>query len=123
MPKPGRGEQDAESADDLFTVKLRYKQPDAAASVRTVDVVVDDIDGKKVTPSRDLLWSASVASFGMQLRHSQHAGTWTMADVLETARGAKGDDTTGRRGEFVELVKSAMKLMPSPETKKPAVGF
>ena len=46
-----------------------------------------------------------------------------MADVLETARGAKGDDTTGRRGEFVELVKSAMKLMPSPETKKPAVGF
>ena len=123
VPKPGRGEQDAESADDLFTVKLRYKQPDAAASVRTVDVVVDDIAGKKVTPSRDLLWSASVASFGMQLRHSQHAGTWTMADVLETARGAKGDDTTGRRGEFVELVKSAMKLMPSPETKKPAVGF
>ena len=103
-----------ESADDLFTVKLRYKQPDAAASVRTVDVVVDDIANKKVTPSRDLLWSASVASFGMQLRHSQHAGTWTMADVLETARGAKGDDTTGRRGEFVELVKAAMKLMPSP---------
>ncbi|MBC8113238.1 MAG: VWA domain-containing protein, partial [Candidatus Saccharimonas sp.] len=99
-----------ESADDLFTVKLRYKQPDAAASVRTVDVVVDDIAGKKVTLSRDLLWSASVASFGMQLRHSKHAGTWTMADVLETARGAKGDDTTGRRGEFVELVKATMKL-------------
>ncbi len=116
-----------ESADDLFTVKLRYKQPDAVASVRTVDVVVDDIAGKKVTPSRDLLWSASVASFGMQLRHSQHAGTWTMADVLETARGAKGDDTTGRRGEFVELVKATMKLMPSPQSdpqsKKPAVGF
>ncbi len=127
--RAGRGEQDAESADDLFTVKLRYKQPDAAASVRTVDVVVDDIAGKKVTPSRDLLWSASVASFGMQLRHSRHAGTWTMADVLETARGAKGDDTTGRRGEFIELVKAAMKLMPAqskpePEQpKRPAVGF
>ena len=127
-PTEKKGEPKAnvspESADDLFTVKLRYKQPDAAASVRTVDVVVDDIAGKKVTPSRDLLWSASVASFGMQLRHSKHAGTWTMADVLETARGAKGDDTTGRRGEFVELVKSAMKLMPSPQrdpqSKKPA---
>ncbi len=122
-----KGNVSPESADDLFTVKLRYKQPDAAASVRTVDVVVDDIVGKKVTPSRDLLWSASVASFGMQLRHSQHAGTWTMADVLETARGAKGDDTTGRRGEFVELVKATMKLMPSPQrdpqSKKPAVGF
>jgi len=129
--KPGRGENEPttnanispESADDLFTVKLRYKQPDAASSVRTVDVVVDDIAGKKVTPSRDLLWSASVASFGMQLRHSKHAGTWTMADVLETARGAKGDDTTGRRGEFIELVKSAMKLIPSPQSAKPAAGF
>ena len=50
-----------------------------------------------------------------------------MADVLETARGAKGDDTTGRRGEFVELVKATMKLMPSPprepQSTKPAVGF
>ncbi len=46
-----------------------------------------------------------------------------MADVLETARGAKGDDTTGRRSEFVELVKSAMKLMPSPPSQKRAVGF
>ena len=122
-----KGNVTPESADDLFTVKLRYKQPDAIASVRTVDVVVDDIAGKKVTPSRDLLWSASVASFGMQLRHSQHTGTWTMADVLETARGAKGDDTTGRRSEFVELVKATMKLMPSPQrdpqSKKPAVGF
>ena len=122
-----KGNVSPESADDLFTVKVRYKQSDAAASVRTVDVVIDDIADKNVKPSRDLLWSASVASFGMQLRHSKHTGTWTMADVLETARGAKGDDTTGRRGEFVELVKSAMKLMPNPErdpqSKKPAVGF
>lgn len=103
-----------ESVDDLFTVKLRYKLPDAAESVRSVDVVVDDIAGKNVKPGRDMIWSTAVASFGMQLRQSKHAGNWTMADVLEAARSAKGDDVSGRRSEFIELVKVAMKLMPTP---------
>jgi Ca-activated chloride channel family protein len=60
-----------ESADDLFTVKLRYKQPTADVSVKTIDFVVDDIVGKKITPSPDLVWAASVASFGMRCLRSR----------------------------------------------------
>ena len=98
-------------ADDLFTVKLRYKQPNAETSARTVDYVVDDIAGKKdVVPNRDLVWAASVANFAMHLRHSKHAGSWTLEDIVETAAGAKGEDPTGRKSEFVDLVKAAQRL-------------
>jgi Ca-activated chloride channel family protein len=102
-----------ESADDLFTVKLRYKQPTADVSVKTIDYVVDDIIGKKIVPSPDLVWAASVASFGMQLRNSQFKGNWTMNDVYEAAQGAKGADANGRRREFLDLVQAAKRLAPA----------
>ncbi len=102
-----------ESADDLFTVKLRYKQPTADVSVKTIDFVVDDIVGKKITPSPDLVWAASVASFGMQLRNSQFKGNWTMNDVYEAAQGAKEPDANGRRREFLDLVQAAKRLAPA----------
>lgn len=105
-----------ESADDLFTVKLRYKQPTADVSVKTIDYVVDDIAGKKIVPSPDLVWAASVASFGMQLRNSQFKGNWTLNDVYEAAQGVKGADANGRRREFLDLVQAAKRL--SPETKQ-----
>mgnify|MGYP006272578369 CR=1 FL=1 len=100
----------ADVADDLFTVKLRYKLPDAETSVKTIDYVVDDITGKKITPSSDLMWAASVANFGMQLRHSKHAGNWTLDAIAETAGALVEGDRTGRRTEFVELVKKASEL-------------
>jgi len=100
----------ADVADDLFTVKLRYKQPDAETSVKTIDYVVDDIAGKKVVPNGDLMWAASVANFGMQLRHSKYAGQWKLEDIAETASGLVGEDRTGRRSEFVDLVKKASAL-------------
>jgi secreted protein with Ig-like and vWFA domain len=101
-----------ESADDLFTVKLRYKQPTADTSVKTVDYVVDDIAGKKVVPAPDLVWAASVAAFGMHLRHSQFVGQWTLNDIHETAQGAVGPDANGRRREFLDLIQSARRLRP-----------
>lgn len=99
-----------ESADDLFTVKLRYKQPTADTSVKTIDYVVDDIADKKIVPTADFVWAASVASFGMQLRNSQFKGNWTLNDVYEAAQGAKGPDANGRRREFLDLVQAAKRL-------------
>ena len=99
-----------EAADDLFTVKLRFKQPTADTSVKTIDYVVDDIAGKKIVLSADFLWAASVASFGMHLKHSSHQGQWSLADLYETAQGAKGADANGRRREFLDLVQAAQRL-------------
>ena len=93
--EPAKSNLPPESADDLFTVKLRYKQPTADTSVKTIDYVVDDIAGKKIVPSADFVWAATVASFGMHLRHSQFAGQWTLEDVYETAKGALDGDVGG----------------------------
>ena len=114
-----------DAADDLFTVKLRYKPPTADTSVKTIDYVVDDIAGKNVVPSADFQWAAAVAAFGMQLKQSQFKGNWTLADVYETAQGAKGADANGRRREFLDLVQTAKRLSPpaAPQTAKPPVGF
>ncbi len=115
--EPVKANIPAESADDLFTVKLRYKQPTADTSVKTVDYVVDDIAGKKIVPSPDFLWAASVASFGMHLKHSQFKGQWTLEDLYETAQGAKGIDVNGRRRDFLDLVQAAKRLSPPPVTE------
>jgi secreted protein with Ig-like and vWFA domain len=118
VEEPSKANIPAESADDLFTVKLRYKQPTADTSVKTIDYVVDDIAGKNVAPSADFLWAASVASFGMQLKHSPFRGQWSLEDLYETAQGSKGLDVNGRRREFLDLIQAAKRLT-TPRTAEP----
>jgi hypothetical protein len=57
--------------------------------------------------SADLQFAAVMASFGMLLRNSKHKGDASYAAVMEMASGARGDDRSGRRGEFLQLVKAA----------------
>lgn len=102
----------AEAADDLFTVKLRYKLPTAEASVKTLDYVVDDIAGKNVASTSDAKWAAAVAAFGMHLRQSSFKGTWSLDDIYEAAQSAKGPDANGRRQEFLDLIQTAKRLSP-----------
>jgi len=64
-----------------------------------------------------------VASFGMLLRDSQFRGQSNFDMVLELAQGAKGDDPSGRRQEFIELVKAAKALSgPVETTPAPPAG-
>ena len=110
-------------ADELFTVKLRYKKPDEEKSDLTLDYPVKDIDqSKKTRPSDDFMFTASVASFGMNLRESKHRGSWTLAAIQETAEGTVGDDATGIRREFVGLVKAARRLTEPVPTLTPPVN-
>ncbi|MFP6765017.1 MAG: YfbK domain-containing protein, partial [Planctomycetaceae bacterium] len=117
--------QDALSvADELFFVNLNYKNPDEETSTTSpsLHIPVKDIaiSGQVQSPSRDFMWAASVASFGMQLRNSKYSGTWTLADVLETVQGSAGEDEL--RVEFAELVKTARSLTgPRPVLHRPQV--
>jgi hypothetical protein len=52
-------------------------------------------------------FAASVASFGMILRGSQHRGSGNVSAVLEIATTSLGDDAGGYRAEFVDLVRKA----------------
>ena len=96
--------------DEVMTVKLRYKKPDSDVSTKVEFPVVDR--GKRFEDaSEDLRFTAAVASFGMQLRASRHAGDWKLQEVARVAQSAIGDDGDGLRSEFVELVELAEQLM------------
>jgi Ca-activated chloride channel family protein len=99
----------AATSDELATVTLAYKAPDAAKS-RTLAVPVRDVPGNITTASADLRFAAAVAAFGMLLRESEHKGTATWDQVLAMAKGAIGADRDGSRTEFVRLARQAMAM-------------
>ncbi len=92
--------------DELMFVKVRYKDPDGDRSKLLEHAVMD----RTGMPSADLRFAAAVAGFGMLLRDSEHAGTFTLNDVVSLAEAGRGDDPRGYRGEFIRLVEASRDL-------------
>ncbi len=99
----------ASGTGEMLTVKLRYKAPEASKS-SLIEYAVKDTGKKIEDASSDFKFAAGVASFGMLLRDSEHKGTSSYEKVLELSGENLGDDKTGYRKEFVELVRKAQKL-------------
>jgi Ca-activated chloride channel homolog len=100
---------EASTSDETLSVKLRYKAPDGNTSTLVEFPVVDS--GKAFDEADiDVRFAAAVAGFGMKLRRSEYAGSWTYADVEKVAQSALGSDRYGLRAEFIELVRKAAEL-------------
>jgi Ca-activated chloride channel family protein len=96
-------------SDELLTVKLRFKQPDGdTSSLR--EYPLTDRGAAFDAASSDLRFAAAVAAFGMILRGSDHAGSFSLADVARIAGRALGRDEGGSRAEFLDLVRKAAEL-------------
>ncbi|MDG9923688.1 MULTISPECIES: VWA domain-containing protein [unclassified Pseudomonas] len=97
-------------AGEIAWLRLRYKAPEGGAS----KLVERPIAKNEATPianaSDDLRFAAAVAAFAQQLRDGQYTGNFSLADSAKLARGAKGEDPFGLRGEFVQLVELAQSL-------------
>ena len=94
------------ASNELLTVKLRHKLPDADKSTEQSFALMDA--GKSFAQaSTNLRFSAAVAGFGMLLRDSEHKGALHFSDVQSIARDALGKDPYGYRGEFLRLVSQA----------------
>ncbi|MDE0865385.1 MAG: VWA domain-containing protein [Rubripirellula sp.] len=100
----------AANAGETLTLKVRYKEPDGDIS-KLIEFPVVDNETAFSDADHDARFAAAVASFGMQLRRSQYAGDWNLSNVITVAQGAKGEDESGLRSEFVEMVQAASKLM------------
>lgn len=100
---------DAAKTDELLTLKLRYKEPTGEKS-KLIEIPVKDQDRKFAAASADFQFAASVASFGMTLRKSKYNGDTTFDGILEIARSAQGNDPSGYRAEFVQLVQRAKEM-------------
>jgi Ca-activated chloride channel homolog len=99
----------AATSDELLTVKLRYKHPQADTSQLLAFSVSDD-DKPLVEASSDFQFAAAVAAFGMVLRDSEHKGASTYDLAIELAETGRGSDPGGYRTEFLQLVKTAKTL-------------
>ncbi len=106
--EPGDLTDIAESAE-LLTVKLRFKQPDGNQS-KLLQMHLVDGGGAWSDASGDFQHAAAVAAFGMLLRDSKHKGSADFDLVGELAENGLGEDPTGLRREFLELVQAARKL-------------
>lgn len=91
----------------MLTVRLRYKEP-AGSTSRLITSSVEDRGSGHA--SEDLRFASSVAAFAMLLRDSENMGSVTFDQVIEMARGARGADPEGYRGEFIGLVQAAQAL-------------
>jgi len=111
---------DAKSGE-LALLRLRYKRPGENDS-RLIETPLlrKDIAAE---PSERLRFAASVAAFGDLLRGGTYVGDdfgWN--GVIGLARGARGDDRNGYRGEFLQLAQTASSLQASGPVKGAAVA-
>lgn len=100
---------EAAGSGESLTLRLRFKQPDGDTSQEQSFPATDSGQSLEGT-TPDFQFAAAVACFGMLLRDSEHKGDAGYGLVLELARRGKGDDPTGYRGEFIELVRTAQAL-------------
>lgn len=98
---------------DLLKVSVRYKKPDGGLFSRKIDFALADARTPFAQASADFRFAAAVAHFGMVLRNSPHRGAATLAETAAWAAAANAgvDDAGGRRAEFLELVRSAQRLL------------
>ncbi len=104
-----RGATEDAATGELLTVKLRSKAPDGDTS-RLVERRATDAGTGFDDASTDFRFAAAVAEFAMLLRDSEHRGDANHDAVLEIARSSLGDDVTGWRAEFLDLVARAKRI-------------
>ncbi|HLA85254.1 MAG TPA: YfbK domain-containing protein, partial [Thermoguttaceae bacterium] len=108
---------DASPSDELLTVKLRYKEPDAEKS-RRLEFPLVDRGESFARADHDFQFAAAVAEFGMLLRGSKYKGTATYDAALETAAASKGPDPHGYRAEFLEMIRRAKAIAEGERREK-----
>ncbi len=113
----------AGTSDEIAHLRLRYKASASDAS-RLIERPIrrSEIRRDLAASSEDFRFAAAVAGFGQMLRGGRYTEAWTWDDVLDLARGARGTDADGWRGEFVQLVQLAQSLQPSLAGQPRQVG-
>ncbi|MFD1143982.1 von Willebrand factor type A domain-containing protein [Larkinella insperata] len=109
------------AADEVLTLKIRYKKPDSETS-HLLTHAVNDQPQKWNNTSNDFRFAASVAEFGLLLRDSEFKGNAHYPQVEALARQALGRDPEGYRSEFVRLVKLAQSLSDAGPVVKKSAG-
>jgi len=100
-----------ERNNELAFLRLRYKT-DSKAKSQLIEkpVYKNEVIKNMSQASNNFKFSASVAAFAQQLRGGKHLHEFSYNDILTLAKRSKGKDTSGYRGEFIQLVSLAKAL-------------
>lgn len=94
-----------EHANELATVKFRYKKPDQKKSIEMVHPITKNPVNFENT-SKDFKFASSVAWFGLKLRDSKLISNKESEAILKLAKEGLNNDTDGYKTEFIRLVES-----------------
>ncbi len=97
-------------AEELAMLRVRYKAPKGGNSRLIERPISAQQPAELAKASPDLRFAAAVAAFAQQLKDGRYTADFSLADTATLARGARGDDPYGLRGEFVQLVELAQSL-------------
>ena len=101
-PQPGA------PSDEYAFVKIRYKLPESDTSTLLSQSVTSADEHERIEHAPlDVRFAAAVAGFGQLLRGSPYTEKFDYHQVIELARGARGEDRFGYRSEFLQLVRLA----------------
>jgi Ca-activated chloride channel family protein len=93
--------------NELAFLRLRYKAPDGDTS----QLIESPLKRQTLdNTSERYRFSAAVAACGQQLRGGKYLEQFSYNDILNLARGARGEDPFGYRAEFIKLVNLAQTL-------------
>jgi len=95
-------------ADELFEVKIRYKDPGQSVS----KLISHPVKAERYSDfnSSDFNFAVSVAAFGHLLKDSPYKGDITAERVLNMAADSTGYDKGGYRKEFIDIVNMYISL-------------
>ncbi|MDZ7896721.1 MAG: von Willebrand factor type A domain-containing protein [Arcicella sp.] len=102
------------NSNEVCTIKIRYKQPDADKSIQMEEEVKDTHTAIEKT-SENFRFSVAVVEFGLLLRGSDFKGAANYEQVIDLAKTSIGKDSEGYRAEFLKLVKTAKLLDKTSE--------
>lgn len=104
---------------ELAMLRVRYQLPEGGNSRLIERPILKGEAGNLSAASDDLRFAAAVAAFSQQLKDGRYTGDFSLKDTEALARGARGDDQFGLRGEFVQLVELAQSLRTSSASNQP----
>ncbi|WP_240744206.1 VWA domain-containing protein [Desulfopila sp. IMCC35006] len=92
-----------DNSNEILTVKVRYKPAHSDKSLLLATAVSDNDTAFGAT-SADFRFAATVAGFGMLLRHSDQISGLNYPKLLTMAQNSRGTDEQGYRAEFIHLL-------------------
>jgi Ca-activated chloride channel homolog len=95
--------------DELMTVKLRYKEPNADES-KLLTMGLLDRNNSIENASDNLRFASAVAQFGLILRDSRYKGNSNFTRARNLANSSLGSDLKNYRNDFLNLIDKASAL-------------